>query len=259
MSGWFAMNRAMFTHPIFSGNPDRVAAWAWMIAMAAWKDTRQDAGGKAVTVKRGQLLTSYRQMSKATGVSIKTLRILIERLQGENAIGTETGTGRLLITIRNYEKYQSSEPGRGTARAQQGHRKGTQKEQDNKITTPSNEGDALSAPESSTVEVSVSSSAVWNAGKPFLSSRGVANPGAMIGRWLKSHPPLAILAAIETAQRAGTQDPVPYITQILNGAQNDESNHTSRISQGRQNRADPALEQIARLAGLGQAPGAGRA
>ena len=67
------------------------------------------------------------------------------------------------------------------------------------------------------VEVSVVSAAVWNAGKPFLASRRVPNPGAMIGRWLKSHSPLALLHAIEAAQRAGTQDPVPYITEALKG------------------------------------------
>ena len=125
MSGWFAMNRAMFEHPIFAGKPERVAAWAWIIAKAAWKDTRQDANGKIITVKRGQLLTSYRQMSKATGVSVKTLRILIERLRDGNAVGIETGTGRLLITIRNYEKYQSADTPKGTGRAQRGHTKET--------------------------------------------------------------------------------------------------------------------------------------
>lgn len=134
MSGWFAMNRAIFTHPIFEGRPDRIAAWAWIIATAAWQDTRQDASGKTVTVNRGQLLTSYRQMSKATGVSVKSLRNLIERLQGEDAIGTDTGTGRLLITVRNYDKYQAADGSRGTARAQQGHSKGTQKKQGNKGT-----------------------------------------------------------------------------------------------------------------------------
>lgn len=154
MSGWFAMNRAMFDHPIFAGKPERVAAWAWIIAKAAWKDTRQDANGKIVTVQRGQLLTSYRQMSKATGVSVKALRILIERLQDGNAVGIETGTGRLMITIRNYEKYQSADTPKGTGRAQEGHSEGTQKKQDNKITTKEEEepkgslssGDDLSGP-----------------------------------------------------------------------------------------------------------------
>lgn len=135
MSGWFAMNRAMFSHPIFEGKPYRVAAWAWILGTAAWKDTSQDANGQAVTVKRGQLLTSYRQMSDKTGVPVQHLRTLINRLRGEHAIDTDTNTGRLLITIRNYDKYQSSgEPAntaKNTAATQQQHTK----EQGNKVTT----------------------------------------------------------------------------------------------------------------------------
>lgn len=250
MTGWFAMNRAMFTHPIFEGKPERVAAWAWILASTAWKDTRQDAGGKNVVVKRGQLLTSYRQMSKATGVSIKVLRTLVERLQAEDAVGIDKGTGRLLITIRNYDKYQSpgqdEGTGKGTARAQQGHTK----EQGNKGTIPPSEEADASQP----VSVSVVTTALWSAGKQYLSAHGVKNPGGLIGRWLKSSNAVEILNAIEAAQQAGTQDPVPYITQILTGGY-DGRNHAANGRPGArpENRPDPALEQIARLAGLGQA------
>ena len=107
MSGWFAMNRAMFEHPIFCGKPERIAVWAWIISTAAWKDTRQDADGKTVMIKRGQVLTSYRQISSATGVGVQVIRTLIERLQSESAINTDTNNGRILITLCNYEKYQS--------------------------------------------------------------------------------------------------------------------------------------------------------
>lgn len=251
MSGWFAMNRAMFTHPIFAGKPERIAAWAWILASAAWKDTRQDANGTSVLVRRGQLLTSYRQMSDATGVGIKTLRNLISRLSTENALGIDTGTGRLLLTIRNYDKYQSpvkeGGTGEGTGGAQEGHTK----EQGNKETIPPSEEATASQP----VSVSVVTTALWNAGKQYLSSHEVKNPGGVIGRWLKSSDALSILNAIEAAQRAGTQDPIPYITQILNGGDGyDNRTGTPKFSDRRENRTDPALEQIARLAGLGEAP-----
>ena len=259
MSGWVCSYRKIWGHPIFANNALRVGVWHWMMHKAAWKPVRFRVNSKIVEVARGQLCVSHRQVCEETGMPHRQLRTFLRELEKEGAITQDTTQGRTLITIRKYEEYQAKEPASDTGKDTQPTQTRHTKEQVNTLTTPSNEGDALSAPESSTVEVSVSSSAVWNAGKPFLSSRGVANPGAMIGRWLKSHPPLAILAAIETAQRAGTQDPVPYITQILNGAQHDASNHNSRASQGRQNRVDPALEQIARLAGLGQAPGAGRA
>lgn len=254
MSGWFAMNRAMFDHPIFEAQPLRVAAWAWMIATAAWKDTKQDAGGKIVTVKRGQLLTSYRQMSRATGVPMQPLRTLVSILKDQHAIKVDTNTGRLLITICNYEKYQSSGGGSNTAATQGQHSSNTQKEQGNNITNPPTEEADASQP----VQVSVVTTAMWGAGKQYLASQGVNNPGSVIGKWLKEYDPILILNAIEMAQRAGTQDPIPYVTQVLKGLKYDRSsNHNSGHSQGRENRADPALEQIARLAGLGEASGHG--
>jgi hypothetical protein len=217
MSGWFAMKRGIHDHPLFYQQPERLFVWSWILAKAAWADTRQDAGGQTVTVKRGQLLTSYRQISNATGVGVKAIRNLVGRLQAESAIDTDKGTGRLLITIRNYERYQSRRggegTGEGTARAQQGHTKET-REQIPSSSLRSEDGRDAPIP-TATVKVSILSSAVWNAGKPFLASRGVSNPGAMIGRWLKDHPPLSVLAAIEAAQRAGTQDAVPYITAAL--------------------------------------------
>lgn len=88
------------------------------------------------------------------------------------------------------------------------------------------------------VEVSVVSAAVWKAGKPFLASKGVANAGGMIGRWLKSYPPLALLQAIEAAQRAGTEDPIPYITEALKGARHGK----------RSNAADEQRARIERVA-----------
>lgn len=216
MSGWFSLKRGMFQHPIFARKPERVAVWVWMIATAAWKDTRQDAGGKIVTVRRGQLLTSYRQISDATGVGVQVIRTLIDQLRGERAIDTETNTGRLLITICNYDKYQSGGGDDNTGSNTRATHAQHTKEQENKdITLEPIGSNGADAPEP--IEVSVTSSAVWNAGKPFLASRGVSNPGAMIGRWLKSHSPLALLAAIEAAQKVGTHDPIPYIEEALKG------------------------------------------
>lgn len=144
MSGWFAVKRGITSHPIFHKRPDRAFVWLWMLETAAYQDTRQDAGGKPVEVKRGQLLTSYRQIEAATGVSIKTVRGLIDLLKAERAIDIDLGTGRMMITVCNYDKYQSPKEDegtdRGTARAQLGHTKET-KEQNNKRTPLPPKGD----------------------------------------------------------------------------------------------------------------------
>ena len=137
MSGWFAVKRGITSHPIFYKRPDRAFVWLWMLETAAYKDTRQDAAGKPVEVKRGQVLTSYRQIEAATGVGIQVVRTLIKLLQTERAVNTDASNGRMLITICNYEKYQSASKACNTAPntepTQRQHTKET-REQDNKRT-----------------------------------------------------------------------------------------------------------------------------
>lgn len=49
----------------------------------------------------------------------------------------------------------------------------------------------------------------------------------------------------------------PYFKIITGGRYDNRNHHNAGTSQGRQNRPDPALEQIARLAGIGTTPGYG--
>lgn len=261
MSGWYAVKRGTIEHELFApvGKWSKFEAWTWMIEAAAYKPTVIDIGGKPYTVPRGALCFSQRFLATKFKWSKKALTTFLETLERHNAIKVgviETGTGtrskRTQVTLCNYEKYQSS----GTKTEPKGDQKGTKEEQETNKNLPT-EGAALSAPEGDAVEVSVLSKAVWAVGKPFLASRGVKNPGAIIGRWLKSSQPAEVLAAFELAQRVGTQDPIPYITQILNGQSNEHSNHKSQHSNRQQNRPDPAAEQILRLTGLIQTPSDG--
>lgn len=139
MSGWIALSRDITEHPVFAGQPERLYVWVWMLGSAAWKDTKQDANGKTVTVKRGQILTSLRQISKATGVGVQVIRTMIKRLETEHALNTDLTHGRMLVTICNYDKYQGGTKPANTAATQQQHSANTQKKQGNNITSSSNE------------------------------------------------------------------------------------------------------------------------
>lgn len=213
MSGWFSINRAIFDHPLFEKNPERLAVWVWLVGNAAWQDTTQNFRGKRIPIKRGQLMASYSEISKKTGVGIQVVRTLLNQLESQHAVNTATNTGRTIITLCNYDKYQTGNDELTRPKSDSQHGPNTQKNNiNNKINTSSEEEEtALSAP----IEVNVVSKAVWTAGKPYLAAKGVPNPGAMIGRWLKGHPPLTVLGAIESAQKCGTEDPIPYITKAL--------------------------------------------
>lgn len=165
--GWIKLNRKALEHPLFAGHPERLGAWAWLLLRAAWRPTRQDVAGQIITVERGQIVTSYRQLASAWGWSVKAVRTFIAKLEAEGGLkkeitagssensgsrpvqsGSKTGTasrggggtGRLLLTICKYEVYQSSdmpsgtapEAPTGTAGAQQGHSRGTEKEEEKK-------------------------------------------------------------------------------------------------------------------------------
>lgn len=261
MSGWICSYRAIWDHPIFRGNAARVGVWDWLLKKAAWKPMQFIAGGETINLQRGQLCISQAQVTEETGMPRQQLRSFLTALEREGAIQTQPATkatkGRTLITVCNYGRYQLQEkPANQRATKEQ-----PTKEQDNTYPSTSSlrsEVEAEPVPEHQpdTIEVDILSKAVWDVGKTYLASRGVKNAGAMIGRWLKDATPTQILEAIQTAQRSGTQDPVPYITEVLKGDIHVPSRKAATSSRP-QNRPDPALEQIARLAGLGEAPGYG--
>jgi hypothetical protein len=72
---------------------------------------------------------------------LKAVRVFINRLKTDTLLDTDQGTARTLITICNYERYQDphnvtgTQMGttRGTAGAQQGHSRGTQKKEGNTV------------------------------------------------------------------------------------------------------------------------------
>jgi len=220
IGGWIAVRRNIHEHPIFAGQPERVYVWLWMISTAAWKDTRMDANGRTITVRRGQLLTSYRQMSKATGVGVQVCRTLIERLQTENAVNTDTSTGRMLITICNYDKYQTPPSFDGT-----GSNTGATQEQHTK--EQDNHSDYVGQPKSAAFDPA---KIAFDAGVSVLADAGIPSGKArsIVGGWRKHHPDEAIIAAIGAAKREGAVDPVAYITASLQ-ARNTRQQSTRRI------------------------------
>jgi len=220
IGGWIAVRRNIHEHPIFAGQPERLYVWLWMLSTAAWKDTRMDANGRTITVRRGQILTSYRQMSKATGVGVQVCRTLIERLQIENAVNTDTSTGRMLITICNYDKYQSPPSVAGT-----GSNTGATQEQHTK--EQDNHSDYVGQPKSAAFDPA---KIAFDAGVSVLSDAGIPSGKArsIVGGWRKHHPDEAIIAAIGAAKREGAVDPVAYITASLQ-ARNTRQQSTRRI------------------------------
>lgn len=62
-----------------------------------------------------------------------------------------------------------------------------------------------------------SDTSFWSNSKAYLSPHS-SNPGAMIGKWCKSHPKDVVAKAITAAQIERAVDPIPYIERVLRGA-----------------------------------------
>ncbi len=116
MSGFVAISRDIIDHPLFKGEHQRLYAWQWLLCKAAWKPVPYNINGQIVTIQRGQLCASIRQLAEEWGMSKSAADRFMTRLKTETMIETEAGHGKLIITICNYGKYQdATKPKRDTS------------------------------------------------------------------------------------------------------------------------------------------------
>lgn len=73
----------------------------------------EDRKWKGIVLQRGQLATTYPELSKKTGLTVKNLRTALEKLEDSQIIGRQTTNKYTLITICNFESYQSREDAEG--------------------------------------------------------------------------------------------------------------------------------------------------
>jgi hypothetical protein len=116
MSGYIRIARGLLDHPIVGTGRRKFSAteaWIWLLAGAAWKPRRYDAGGSVVDLARGQLAHSTRYLARAWRWPETNVRRFLATLKTGAMIGAETGAGITIITICNYELYQSGAPESG--------------------------------------------------------------------------------------------------------------------------------------------------
>ncbi|MEH6836040.1 hypothetical protein [Falsihalocynthiibacter arcticus] len=127
--GWIRISRKLFKdHPFFDDEPmSEREAWIWMLTRAAWEDTRHKVGQEMVPVPRGSFMVTLREMQSAFMWRSDTkVRNFLKRLEGETMIERATVGSRNApkthVIICNYEKFQSSER---TENAPETHRERT--------------------------------------------------------------------------------------------------------------------------------------
>jgi len=131
MSGYARFHRSLIGHPAFRNDAEAMA-FAYMVLRAQWKATRVRYKGRVISLDRGQLTMSQRDMAQALDRDKAWIERLWKRLRDEGMIavkyeaGVEAGVeapvkakreaGASVITICNYDKYQHSNDDREAPR-----------------------------------------------------------------------------------------------------------------------------------------------
>lgn len=79
----------------------------YCICKANWKENRWFDGRKAITIKRGQFVTSIRSLQKESGLSTRSTRTSLKRLEKCGFLTRKTTHHWTLVTLPKYDLYQT--------------------------------------------------------------------------------------------------------------------------------------------------------
>jgi hypothetical protein len=221
LTGWVSIERDLFKHDFFAREPmSEREAWMWMIAHAAWADTRHKVGQGMFDVPRGSFMATLRELQSAwMWGSDKRVRNFLKRLEGENMIGCEVAAKgnaqKTHITICKYDEFQTSErtpDARKNARGTHAGRTKETREQDNNTEANASGGQAAMNGMGEDF-----AKQLFDRGVDFLSRHGT-NPRTarnFVGKLRKDNPDAAIFDAFAACSKAGAVDPIPWITARL--------------------------------------------
>jgi len=104
-AGFVKMYRSLLGHPAFRNDAEAMA-FAWMVIRASWKGTRVRYKDRVITLNRGQLAMSVRDMGAAMDRDKAWVERLWKRLKSETMIETVVYAGVSVVTICNYDTFQ---------------------------------------------------------------------------------------------------------------------------------------------------------
>lgn len=108
--GWVRFHRQIFSHwivPYGKRKCSTFEAWFYLVGHASHADTKFQLGSHFVELKRGQLLTSTRNLGAEFKWSRTKVDTFLKRLENEKMLIANKTTHYTVITIVNYDFYQS--------------------------------------------------------------------------------------------------------------------------------------------------------
>lgn len=102
MEGWIKLYRKIINWEWYKDNNTKIV-FLHLLLTANHREKKWNG----ITIKRGQKLTSLRNLSKECNLSIQQVRTALNKLQTSNEIKVKTSNNNTLITINNYSNYQT--------------------------------------------------------------------------------------------------------------------------------------------------------
>ena len=85
----------------------RFGAWHWLLKEAYYKDYPMQYKGRFITIRRGQIPTTYAKIAKAFNWSRSKVQRHLNELKQNGYIDTSAEHGFLIITICNFDNIQN--------------------------------------------------------------------------------------------------------------------------------------------------------
>ena len=101
MEGWVRIHRKMLSWQWYDDMPTK-CLFLHLLLISNY--TQSEWHG--ITVERGQIVTSYKNLATQTGLSVQQTRLALNKLRSTGEITIKTTNKFSIITICNYDSYQ---------------------------------------------------------------------------------------------------------------------------------------------------------
>jgi DNA-binding transcriptional regulator YhcF (GntR family) len=129
VQGWIKLHRKIKGHWLFTERRTftKFEAWIDLLLEVNHKDNKFMLGSELVEVKRGQTITSIRQLCERWNWSNSKVTKFLKMLESDGMLSVKSDTKKTLITIDNYDIYQVQETEETTQERQLSDTQATQK------------------------------------------------------------------------------------------------------------------------------------
>ena len=148
MQGWIKLHRQIKEHWLYQEQRKftKFEAWIDILLEVNHKDNKFLLGSELVEVKRGQTITSIRQLCDRWGWSNTKVTQFLKMLEADGMVTYKSDSKKTVLTVDNYEVYQVSGDEETTVKRQRNDGETTQKHTNKNVKNDKNEKNKSSSP-----------------------------------------------------------------------------------------------------------------